>query len=311
MKFAASSFALLLAVNAGIVDGFRAGAERNKLVNRAVDDLLAEVKPKPTVTGEVAPPLRTFFRRVEDPSPFEYWSRPDIHSFGNMGLGGAFHAIMAPLATKIIDSKAYDGEDVRKKISRELRTLFSQGARVVDLCCGVGMSTRALEGEFSDAKFVLGVDTSREMLSMARAISGHEQGVRRHNEALKNVLHGGSSMSPSVRASYRLGNAENTQLTDQKVDLVTIMFAFHEVPMSGRARILKEARRLLKRGGTLAVVDICPTYQPSPYMLAGEPFVKEYQRNIHRQLLTAPGFVFWKHEFVVPGHVNLSLLAAC
>ena len=39
-----------------------------------------------------------------------------IHTFGNMGLGGAFHAIMAPLATKIIDSAAYDGEDVRKKV---------------------------------------------------------------------------------------------------------------------------------------------------------------------------------------------------
>ena len=61
---------------------------------------------------------------------------------------------------------------------------------------------------------------------------------------------------------------ENTKL-DDKVDLITIMFAFHEVPMEARNRILKEARRLLKRGGTLAVVDICPSYQPSPTMLAG------------------------------------------
>ncbi len=32
---------------------------------------------------------------------FEYWSRPDIHTFGNVGFGGAVHAAMAPLATKV------------------------------------------------------------------------------------------------------------------------------------------------------------------------------------------------------------------
>jgi ubiquinone/menaquinone biosynthesis C-methylase UbiE len=309
-RFSAISFAFLLAASAGNgVVGFRAGAEGNRaLVKKAVDDLLGEVKPVPSVAEEVAPPLRTWIPGADAPAHVEYWSRPDIHTFGNMGLGGAFHAALAPLATKIIDWKAYDGVDVRKSISRELRTLFGTGARVVDLCCGVGMSTRALEAEFFDAEFVVGVDTSSEMLSMARAISSHEQGVRRFDEAIQKVMHGVSNAT--VRASYQLGNAENTSLCDPKVDLVTIMFAFHEVPMHARARILREARRLLRRGGALAVVDICPTYQPSPYMLAGEPFVKEYQRNIHRQLETAPGFAFWKREFVVPGHVHLSLLVA-
>ena len=32
---------------------------------------------------------------------FEYWSRPDIHTFGNVGFGGAVHAAMAPIATKV------------------------------------------------------------------------------------------------------------------------------------------------------------------------------------------------------------------
>jgi hypothetical protein len=114
------------------------------------------------------------------------------------------------------------------------------------------------------------------------------------------------------------------------------MFAFHEVPINGRARILKEARQLLKRGGTLTAVDICPTHQPSPCMLAGqdvllnaaplliiliiltvlafyfrEPCLKEYQQNINQQLETILGFTSWTHTRVVPGHVKLSLLAAC
>ena len=88
------------------------------------------------------------------------------------------------------------------------------------------------------------------------------------------------------------------------------MYGFHEVPMEGRARIINEARRLLKKGGHLAVIDICPTYIPSPHMLAGEPFVEEYQQNIDSQLANFPGFTFSKRKVVVPGHVNLWLLTA-
>lgn len=44
--------------------------------------------------------------------------------------------------------------------------------------------------------------------------------------------------------------------------------------MSGRQRILQEARRLLSPGGVLAVIDIATDYEPSPSMLAGEPYGK-------------------------------------
>ena len=73
----------------------------------------------------------------------DYWARSDIHTLGNMGIGGAVHAAMAPIATKVsllsycqvyfkavtcltqptcnlfigfvqlIDVKAYGGRDVR------------------------------------------------------------------------------------------------------------------------------------------------------------------------------------------------------
>ena len=84
-------------------------------------------------------------------------------------------------------------------------------------------------------------------------------------------------------------------------------YGFHEVPEEGRARIIHEAKRLLRVGGHLAVLDICPTYEPSHYMLAGEPFVKEYQRNIDSQLFNFEGFTA-KKRVVVAGHVNLWLL---
>jgi len=311
------------------VDAFRVGSDGNPdLMQRAIDDALT-VKQPPTVKDDV-PPLRNEILNTEIPCMYEYWSRPDIHTFGNMGLGGAIHAAMAPFATFMIDVKAYGGQDVRKMISEELRVKIDKtGARVCDLCCGVGMSTRALGTAFHDADLIVGVDTSPEMISMAKAISDHEQAVgsavSKHNEGLKNLL--GQKYKalteamtvidtepyPDRRhfeATYSLANAENTDLPEEAFHLVTIMYAFHEVPKEARSRIIQEARRLLKVGGTLAVVDISPTYTPSKYMLAGEPFVIEYQQNIDEQLASVEGFKFSKRKEIVPDHVNLWLLTA-
>lgn len=176
------------------VNGFRVGSDGNPdLMQRAVEDALLDTVKQPPTVKDDAPPLRNEILNTEIPCMYEYWSRPDIHTFGNMGLGGAIHAAMAPFATFMIDVKAYGGVDVRKMISEELRVKIGKGgARVCDLCCGVGMSTRALGQAFHDAELVVGVDTSPEMISMANAISDHEQAVRsafsRHNESLKKLL---------------------------------------------------------------------------------------------------------------------------
>lgn len=170
------------------------------------------------------------------------------------------------------------------------------------------------------------------MISMANTISVYDQtiqlGMSRFLSALKQNLKVGLGSivdalsvidnehypehreSAAAQAVYRLGNAENTKLPKKAFDLVTIMYGFHEVPQEGRARIINEAKRLLRRGGHLAVLDICPTYEPSPHMLAGEPFVVEYQKNIDSQLANFPGFKFAKRRVIVPGHVNLWLLRA-
>merc|ERR1712224_117429 len=107
---------------------------------------------------------------------------------------------------------------------------------------------------------------------------------------------------------YVLGNAEKTPYPSGSFDLVTVMFVLHEAPFLGRYRILREARRLLREGGTLAVVDISSEYRPSRTMLAGEPYVVEYQKNVDRQLRTFQGFSDARAEEFVPGHVTLWLL---
>ena len=66
---------------------------------------------------------------------------------------------------------------------------------------------------------------------------------------------------------------------------------------------------MLKKGGMLAIVDISRQYIPSKPMLAGEPYVLEYQRNINDQLHMASsqqlGFTNFTNETIVDGHVEL------
>ena len=80
--------------------------------------------------------------------------------------------------------------------------------------------------------------------------------------------------------------------------------------MKGRSKIINEAWRVLRRGGQLAIIDISPSYEPSAPMLAGEPFVLEYQQNIDKQLEDFPGFTLAKRKSVVPGHVTMWLLTS-
>lgn len=233
----------------------------------------------------------------------DYWYNPTIHTLGNVGFWGALHAALAPLSTKLIDVLAYGGQDVRQMVANELsHKVKSSRARVVDLCCGVGISTRALRHAFPDAETVVGIDTSSEMISMASFLSSHLSIVK---PILLREKHLSMNDLRLASTTFSKANAENTQLPSRSFDLVTVMYAFHEAPSHGRQNILKEAHRLLQPGGTLAVIDICTDYTPSKSMLAGEPYVLEYQKNIHRQLRTFRGFAEVTYKTVVPKHVGM------
>lgn len=181
------------------------------------------------------------------------------------------------------------------------------------------MSTRALQNAFPDAETVLGVDTSSEMVAMAEFITKHLAMVKpifdkisgKMSDSYYAMKRKGYAMKENClfkRTRFALSNAEHTNLPGKTFDLVTIMYAFHEAPREGRDAILKEARRLLSPGGTLAVVDISTDYKPSESMLAGEPYVQEYQQNIHKQIAEFPGFDAKQYRTIVPNHLGMWLL---
>ena len=67
-------------------------------------------------------------------------------------------------------------------------------------------------------------------------------------------------------------------------------------------------QRLLIPGGYAAILDISPSFTPNLSMLAGEPYILEYQANITEQLQQVKGLIFWKTVELVAGQVSLWIL---
>jgi SAM-dependent methyltransferase len=162
-----------------------------------------------------------------------YWYHTKIHSLGNTGLFGALHSALCPIATYIIDAAAYSGENVRQQVSRELRRIVKKPrARIADLCCGVGFSTQALQDSFQDADIVVGVDTSPEMINMARLLTAesplgkianwHQKLASDFSQNFRSETMN-DSVFPSKFPLYHLSNAESTPFPGRSFDLVTIM----------------------------------------------------------------------------------------
>ena len=165
-----------------------------------------------------------------------YARDPRIHNLGNTGMSGRVHAHMAPVATALIDQIAYGGVDVRRALHQTLPT-----GRVVDLGCGTGRSTPA---------GAIGVDTSGEMLDVARTLSPGKV--------------------------FNRANAE-TYGSDDEFDVSLLFFVLHEAPGDARLRLMNNALRIARQ---VIIADIAPAYNPSQMMLTGEPYVLSYLKNI-------------------------------
>lgn len=186
-------------------------------------------------------------------SSFPYYYDPRIHNFGNIGTIGMFHAEISPMVTRLIDRMAYNGEDVRKNILKQ----FVGKKTHLDLACGTGTST---------TPHSIGVDTSPAMLLVAKRYYP----LRR----------------------FVFGNAE-TYGKNKEYDVVTCMFAFHEMPIHAHKAVIKNAIRVAKK--EVIIVDISPAYKPSQTMLTGEPYALQYLATISS---TCRSFGFKEHDHI-------------
>lgn len=220
-------------------------------------------------------------RLIQIPKP-KYYYDPRIHNFGNIGLGGQLHSILAPYATKLIDDKCYNSVNIRQAIlsnyNQEFYNNYERVPKLIDLCCGTGTST---------ANNQLGIDTSEAMI---------KQAILKQSTLKQSTLK--QSKKNNKHTMFLKANAENYGQS-KEFDTATLMFAFHEMPNYAHHKIIKNAKRITKHD--IIIVDISPNYKPSKLMLSGEPYLLNYKATIAK-LLSDHNFTYLEY---IPNHVGL------
>ena len=103
------------------------------------------------------------------------------------------------------------------------------GNVVLDVACGRGKSSYMI-AQLCPGCSVTGVDLLPENIQVARTLFGNSPGL-----------------------DYVVGDAMNLEIADESVDRVHCLEAAFHFP--DRARFLREAYRVLRQGGSLAIVD--------------------------------------------------------
>ena len=201
---------------------------------------------------------------------YYYPFNPNIHNLGNTGFSGAIHAEFAPLSISLIDIRAYNGRNIRQEIIDKLENKKSNSEptnKILDLCCGVGIST---------AQY--GIDTSPQMINKAK---------RKY---------------PNKK--FIVENSENFWKSNHldfftEIDIITCMFAFHEMPEYAHEKIINNSLRLASK--KVVIVDLSPEYKSSKLMRDGEPYLLDYQKTIEK---TMEKYSFKRTDYI-PNHVTI------
>ncbi|MEZ2318478.1 MAG: class I SAM-dependent methyltransferase [Microcoleus sp.] len=188
----------------------------------------------------------------------------------------AVHAGIWPEAGAEGDAK------LRESYHQIIKSQISQTPQdIVDLGCSVGMSTFAMQDVYPQANTV-GVDLSPYFLAVAQYRSQQKK-AELPNQKTPTWVHAA---------------AESTGLPGNAFDLVSIFLVCHELPQKATMEIFREARRLLREGGHLTIMDMNPKseiYAKMPaYILtllkSTEPYLDQYFGLDIEQALVDCGF---------------------
>uniref|UniRef100_A0A2N9J521 Methyltransferase type 11 domain-containing protein n=1 Tax=Fagus sylvatica TaxID=28930 RepID=A0A2N9J521_FAGSY len=165
---------------------------------------------------------------------------------------------------------------------------------ILDIGCSVGVSTGYLADKFPSAK-VTGLDLSPYFLAVA-------QFKEKKRSQRKNPI------------IWIHANGEDTGLLSNSFDLVSMAFVLHECPEKAIVGLGKEAFRLLRPGGTIALTDNSPKskilQELSPVlftlMKSTEPFLDEYYLNDLEGTLREAGFVNIQTILTDPRHRTMT-----
>ncbi|XP_058105687.1 uncharacterized protein LOC131249130 isoform X1 [Magnolia sinica] len=161
---------------------------------------------------------------------------------------------------------------------------------ILDVGCSVGVSTRFLADKFPSAN-VTGLDLSPYFLAVAQ-----------YKDKRK------APRTNPIRWIH--ANGEATGLPSNSFDIVSLAYVLHECPARAIVGLLKEALRLLRPGGTIALTDNSPKskilQELSPVlftlMKSTEPFLDEYYMLDLEQAMREAGFVTVCTNLTDPRH---------
>ncbi|MGH7998400.1 MAG: class I SAM-dependent methyltransferase [Brasilonema sp.] len=210
----------------------------------------------------------------------EYYLR-SFHAYetGNLNWQAAFEVESAAYAVhaKIWPNAKAQGDPMLRQSYHDIlrKQILQEPQDILDLGCSVGLSTFALQKVYPHAK-ITGLDLSPYFLAVA-----HYRSIQRH--ANLNWIHAA---------------AESTGLPNTSFDLISIFLMCHELPQAATRQIFAEARRLLRPGGHLAIMDMNPKSEVynkmPPYIMtllkSTEPYFDEYFTLDIEQAIVEAGF---------------------
>lgn len=173
-------------------------------------------------------------------------------------------------------------DPMRRLILEPLRSHFKsndgKGLIFLEVAAGTGRTTRFVRLAFPKAR-IIAVDLSQTYLNAAR-------------EKLADLL----AEPPGIETLQ--GDAAALPFRDQHFDAVFSVFLYHELPLEVRRQVLRESRRVLKRGGFFGLVDsiqkddipeLNPALEAFPKQFH-EPYYRNYSLNPMERLIREEGF---------------------
>ncbi|NJN60929.1 MAG: class I SAM-dependent methyltransferase [Coleofasciculaceae cyanobacterium RL_1_1] len=238
--------------------------------------------------------LEALRQKIENPAlvyPDYYLTSFHAYEEGNLGwlpatevevAARAVHAKIWPEAKERGDRKLRDSflDIVDRRIDQTQQPITA----IVDLGCSVGLSTFRIHDRYPTAQMT-GIDLSSYFLAVAMYRDAERQAER---QAEPNT--------PDIRWIHAA--AEATTLDDNCCDLVTLFLVCHELPAEASCDVFREARRILRSGGHLAIMEMNPKSeiyaQMPPYVFtllkSTEPYLDSYFNLDLEQALIDAGF---------------------